>query len=347
MKYKQGMVAPVNLFYMLFVSRTLVVFTVCSSVLGGNYSMDLIISLFAAAVLVLLFSVPFLVMLRQGKNIVENKALSRLYALYFFFAGAIGLSRFVLFSSSRLGHAENPLLLSAVVICACAYAATLGIEAISRFCSMVFFVMFGGSLLAVVFSINDMSPLNFFPLIQNDAGQIANTTLFAVTATSEVMLLPVLAPKINGKIVLPYCLTAVASLASIILTVATVIGVLGSLASVVEHPLGVLYQIMKFASTERLDSLFTAYWIFAIFFKTALYLYAAAQCVKAGSQKKNAAVSAIGIFIAVLIILKAQVITGGRLAASVVIFLLYSVVIPVLYTAFSKRKNGIERYFQG
>ena len=344
MKYKAGMVAPVNLFYMLFVSRTLVVFTVCSSLLGGKYSADLVISLCVAAVAVLLLSVPMLVMLHRGKNLLDNKHLSRFYALYFFFAGAIGLARFVLFSTSKLGNFDNPLLLAAVVICACAYAANLGIEAISRFGSMVFFIMFVGSAVALVFSLNDISTLNFFPLIQNDARQIMSTALFAVTATSEVMLLPVLAPKINGKIALPYCLCAAASLASIIATVLTVIGVLGSTATAAAHPLGMLYQIMKFASTERLDSLFTAYWIFAIFFKTALYVFAAAQCTKTGSKKRDCAVAALGIFAAVALILRAGIITQGRGLASVIIYLLFAAIIPIIYTVFSKRKSSIESY---
>lgn len=343
MKYKQGMVAPINLFFMLFISRTLVVFTVSSSLLGGSYSADLIISLCIAAVAVLLLSVPIFIMLAQGKNLLENRFFSYLYALYFFFAGAIGLSRFVLFSSSKLGRAEYPLLLAAVVICAAAYAARLGIEAISRFGSMVFFIMFGGSVLAVILSFNDISSLNYFPLVQNGAEQIIGTAIFAITSTSEVMLLPVLAPKINGKIILPYCLCAAASLLSIVVTVLTVIGVLGSVATVAAHPLGMLYQIMKFASTERLDSLFTAYWIFAIFFKTALYLYASAQCIKTGSTQRDCIIGALGIFAATAIILKAGIITRGRTLASIIIFLLFSVALPLLYTAFSKRKNDIEK----
>lgn len=345
MKYKAGMVAPVNLFFMLFVSRTLVVFTVCSSLLGGQYSGDLMISLAAAALAVLLLSVPMLLMLKRGKNLLNNRRISRLYALYFFFAGAIGLSRFVLFSSSKLGNFNNPLILAAVVLVACTYAASLGLEAISRFGSMVFFVMFGGSVLAVIFSMNDVSSLNFFPFVQNSTPQIFKTAAFAVTSTSEVMLLPVLAPRINGRIVPSYCLTAAAALASVIVTVAMIIGVLGAAASAAAHPLGMFYQIMKFASTERLDSVFTAYWIFAIFFKTTLYLYAAGQCAKLGSDVKNCVASALGIFAAVVIILNTRVIAVGREAAAAVIFLLFAAVIPSLYTILSKRKMLVERYF--
>ncbi len=342
MKYKAGMVAPVNLFFMLFVSRTLVVFTVCSSLLGGKYSVDLMISLAIAAVAVLLLSVPLLVMLRQGKNLLDNRHLSRFYAVYFFFAGAIGLARFVLFSTSKLGNINSPLLLASVVLAACAYAASLGIEAISRFGSMVFFIMFGGSIVAVIFSLNDISVLNYFPLVQNGSKQIVSTAVFAVTVTSEVMLLPVLAPKINGRIVAPYCLCAAASLVSIVVTVGTIIGVLGNTATAAAHPLGMLYQIMKFASTERLDSVFTAYWIFAVFFKTSLYLYAAQECLKTGSKRRNCFLGALGIFGATVIILNVGVITRGREIASVIIYLLFAVALPLFYMIISKRKRLVE-----
>ena len=67
-KYKKGMIASLNLFFLLFVSRTIIGFTVSSEALKSRYSMDLVYSTFFALLITFLISLPAVICAAKGKS---------------------------------------------------------------------------------------------------------------------------------------------------------------------------------------------------------------------------------------------------------------------------------------
>lgn len=342
-KYRHNMVSPVNLFFMLFVCRTLIGFTVSTSVLKSKYSVDLLISMLIGLVAVLLLSVPIIKLLENDKNLLNNKTLSTLYGIYFIYSGAISVSKFALFSSTELNQNAKTMFLAAFMIAACVYAASLGIEAVARFGSMVFVITILGIGFLFLFGIKEFSLLNLFPLIQNDTESILKNALFSASSTSEIVLLLALSPKINGKIKKPFYLSLVFSFIAGMVLIFTAIGILGDTASLSPYPLFEVSQISKFASNERLDSVFTAFWIFAVFLKSTLYLYSSAYCIKGKSHSKKCIAVGVSMFAVSWFILKGR--AYDQADSSIVLyipFIVFAVIIPLLYLIFGKKRKPIE-----
>lgn len=287
-EYKRNMIAPLNLFLLLFVSRTLIGFTVSSAVLKSGYTFDLVFSTLAALAVVCVISIPAVKLVSSGKSIFDNKAVSVLYVVYFVYSGAINISKFALFSSTELNQNAKMMFFAGFMILVCTYASSLGTEAISRFGSMVFVITLIGIAGVMIAGAGEFSTLDLFPLIQNDKNAFVRNVLFSVTSTNEIVLLLALAPKINGKKIKPFysalALSYVAGIALIIFA----IGVLGDTASLSAYPLFEVSQISKLNTGERLEAVFTAFWIFAVFLKISLFLSCASSCVeKSGIMNLN------------------------------------------------------------
>ncbi|MCC8016269.1 MAG: GerAB/ArcD/ProY family transporter [Clostridiales bacterium] len=169
--------------------------------------------------------------------------------------------------------------MAATMILACIYASCLGVEAVSRFGSMVFIIIIIGFAALVILGYDNFSYLNLFPLIQNTAGSFAKNSAFSLVSSNELVLLLALAPKINGKAIKPFCFSMLFSYLVTIALIIFTIGVLGDTATLSAYPVFEVSQIAKYGEGERLDAVFTAVWIFAIFIKTTLYLYAAVYCL--------------------------------------------------------------------
>lgn len=344
-RYKSNMVAPLNLFLLLAASRMLIAFTISSAVLKSNYSADILISMVCAFVIVLIASVPVMKLIESEKNVLNNKIISAAYGLYFIYAGAINVSKFAMFSASELNQNTKLFFLAASMVVACIYASSLGIEAISRFGSFVFVLMIIGFAGLICFSVKDFSTLNLFPLVQNGKKEIFMNTLLSAASTNELLLVFVLAPKINGKIKKPFCFSMLISFLLSMLMILLVIGALGDTASFYSYPVFELSQIAKLGTNERLEAIFIALWIFAIFLKITIYLYCGASCFKI--KKKNKGKLKCLVCGAVMFLASWLIISGSayeRMANySVIIpFFVFAVVIPVLYLIFGKRKRSSE-----
>ena len=85
-KYKKGMIAPLNLFFLLFVSRTIIGFTVSSEALKSRYSTDLVYSTFFALLITFLISLPAVICAAKGKSVMNHRFLRVLYGIYFIFS---------------------------------------------------------------------------------------------------------------------------------------------------------------------------------------------------------------------------------------------------------------------
>ena len=178
-KFKREAAPPVSLFFIVFVSRLLVGFTASSAVLGTEYSADIAISTAAAAVAALCLSCAVIKMLENGKNVVDNAVLRRLYGLFYLFSGALSISKFALFSSAELHQEARTFVLGAFMIAACTYAASLGFEAISRFSALVFVLTVIGVFGIAAASANKFESINLFPFMQNDSAAVLKNAAYS------------------------------------------------------------------------------------------------------------------------------------------------------------------------
>lgn len=347
MKYKKGKISPFSLFAMFFVSRVLVVFTLCNVTSVGSYSSDLLISLGLGLGLTLLFSLPIMYSVRKNRNILEPKWLSVIYGVYFLYLGAVTIGRFSFFASMELNENTQSLFLASIIIIACIYAAWLGIEPISRFGSFILFATIVGIVSVVGFGMQNFSILDLFPFTKNSTTNILINALSFACETSEIILLAVIAPKVNGKTEKPFYWSIIFSFLACGLLFFFSIGVLGDTASLASFPFYELSQISKFDESERLDSVYTAFWIFAVFLKSSLFLYCAADCFKFKSKGKGVILSGLGIFAVVWAIAQFGFFLRIQNWYIIVPFLIFGIAVPILRLIFRKKSKGeilLERF---
>lgn len=341
-KYKRNMIAPVNLFFLLYVSRVIIGFTVSSSALKSRYSLDLVYSTFAALFITALVSLPAVISAVKGKSVMDNKILSTLYGLYFVFSGAVNIAKFALFSSTELNQSTKTAVLAGLMIIACAYAASLGVEAVSRFGSMVFVLTLLGIIGVMAEGSGDFSYLNLFPVTQNSVENIMMNILFSVCSTNELVLFIALAPKVNGKVVKPYYSSLAVSYLTMMLLIGFTVGVLGDTASLSTYPLFQVSQLSKLGTGERLEAVFTALWIFAAFLKVTLFLYCAGESFSYRNKTvKYIACAAVMFGISAFMLYGSSFDSRQELVLYPA-FALFAFVFPLLYLIFSRKKNGIE-----
>lgn len=339
-KYKKGKISPFSLFAMFVVSRVLVVFSMCNVTSLGHYSSDLLISVGIGLVLSVFLSLPAVFIVKKKKNIFEQKWLSVLYGIYFLFLGAVSIGRFSFFASMELNEETQSLFLATLIIISCIYAAWLGIEPISRFGSFIFILTIIGIVSVVGFGMPNFSILNLFPFTKNSTADIFINSLSFACETSEILLLLVIAPDVNGKIEKPFYLSMVISFLVCGLLFLFSLGVLGNTASLSSFPFYELSQISKFDESERLDSVYTAFWIFAVFLKGTLFVYSASKCFKIKGRSKGCIASGIGTLIFIWLIAQFRFFLRVQNWFIIVPFLVFAFVIPILYLVFRKKSKG-------
>lgn len=339
MRYKRGMISPFSLFAILFVSRVLSVFGMCSVTFIGNYASDMLISLGLGLVLVLVFSAPIVYASAKHKELIKPRWLSVPYGIYFLYLGAVSIGRFSSYASMELNVESQPLFHAFLIILACSYAAWLGIEPISRFGTFIFLVTIIGIVGIVGFGVREFSLLNLFPFTRNSTGDILMNAVNFACETNALIFLIVLAPKVNGRIVKPFYSAVLISFAVCGMLLFYSVAVLGDTAQVVSFPFYNLSQISKL-SNIRLDSVYTAFWIFAVFLKGALFLFCAVECFGFKKRGISCAVSGVGLFAIIWAISELGYFIHRQSATLFIPFVLFGFVIPVLRLVFSKKSKG-------
>lgn len=330
-KYKRGMVSPFSLFAIMYISRILVVFTVSNSYISGEYTSDLIISAIIGLILTLLTSIPILYCSKK-ELFFNSKFSSNIYSLYFIYICAINVSTFSFFACSELDKNAKTFFFSALIIIACAYASFLGIEAISRFASFVLFIVLIGIFSIVILSGGEFSLLNLFPFTINNEKNILYNSLIFLSDTSEILLLPVLKEKINGKIFKPFYFAIVLSFITTIFMLFSAICSLGDAARLSTYPLFAMAQISTFDTFERLDSIYIAFWIFSAFLKTSVYIYCASillKCKNKTTFKNKNIFCSIIIFLISLFLTSNNVFEKDESFAIIIPFIIFALIIPI------------------
>lgn len=341
---KAGKISPFNFFSLIFISKVLVAFTSCTLVMFGVFSSDILISTAVSMFINLAFLGVVMYACKIGKSPLNNKWLSLIYGIYFIFTGSILVARFSFFASTELNPESEILFYSIFFIAFCVYGAVLGIEPLARVSLLVFAITVFGIISVAVFGFKEFEFINLFPFTRNSTRDILINALFFSGDASGLVLYLAVSPKVNGNKIKPYLWGTVSAYAVCTVILAFTIGILGDMASMSAFPMFEVSQVSKFSDKERLDAVYTAFWIFAVFLKTTVFLYSATAALrnyyKKVSHKKMCIIC--GAVMAAFCILLVRVVAYTKLYFILVIslYIFFGLIIPVCCLLFMKKDKG-------
>lgn len=339
-KAERGKIAPIQLFYIIFICRVVVSLTYVQSVTTGTMETDILISIAFALLATLLMSFPIMLCVKKNKNPLDIKGVNILYIMYYIGLIAMNISRFSYFASARLNTGSRAWYFSLLILLAATYAAYLGIEGIGRFSSLSFVILIISVVVLLGSNLSNLEIVNFYPIISNEPKDIAFNMLLLSSNTAESVLFLALSKRVNGKKIKPFVIGIVFAYIAIFLLIFFVIGVLGASASLQSYPVYSLSQLAKVGLFDRLDVIYNAFWIFAIFIKAAVLIYSISISTKKYSHASKCMLS--GFVGLALTVLATELLgkTSYPHALTIIPFVIFTVVIPLLTLLFKKENKG-------
>ena len=345
-KAKRGKISPSQLFFIILVSRAVVALTFFQSILNNGITPDVLLSSFLARILNLLICLPAYFCAKNNKNPLDFKVTKAFYLVYFIFFASVNISRFAFFASSETNEGSGSFLFIILMAGAACYAASLGIEAFSRFsviCADISIVLL---IIIIVMNIRNFHITNFAPFFINTKYEIFENSVIFTSNSIEPALFLVLWDKTNSDNAKPFFLGIVAAYFAIFIMLLFCIGVLGSAAPLFSYPVFTLFQMTAYKSFSRLDIVYTAFGFFALFAKCAIIIYCATQTVEKYTLKTKSAALFIILSISSVLITQqffSEIINNAKIFYFT-ISVIFSIIIPSLVLIFAKRKgeNRIE-----
>lgn len=339
---KRDRIAPISIFFLLFISRIVVSLTNVQSVTTGLMKTDILISIIASMVIVLVLSIPAIFCIKNHKNPLDVKWVGGFYSLYYIFLAGVNISRFSYFASTTLNPDSQAWVFSIIVAVCAFYGAYLGIEGLARFSAFAFVLLISAIIVALVFNVQNFELINLFPIVTNSRESIIKNTVFMVSNSAEVAMLLCLSKKVNGVAIKQFLLSVLFSFLTMLLLFLFVIGVMGNSASLQAFPLYSLFQTAKVGLFERIDILFISFWIFGVFIKAVMLIYCSVISFKPIKNSKKCIISsALSLLTAIVLTEFVQV---GRISpyTYAVLFLAFCFIIPLLTLILKKRNLGDE-----
>lgn len=337
---QRNKISPLGLFYIIFVSRTVVCLTSVHSVSKSNIKPDALISYVMAMCFTVLLSVPAIMCCKKGKNPIALKPLKPAYCLFFIFAAAVNVSRFSYFASTVL-NPETQGWFFALIICACAfYAVKLKIEALSRFSAFCFVLLVLAICAVLLCNIKSFEAVNLYPTVTSSRrALLENATVFASNTTEIAMLLCIF-PTVNGPFERSFVRGITSAFFAVFMLLLFLTAVLGDGASVQTFPFYELFRVSKFSSFERLDVLHISFWIMGVFVKATALHYCSKKSLRGIDVKHKDFTISIAVFVISLLLLRVNLNINAQIKFAMALFFIFCVIIPLLVLIFKKKSCG-------
>ncbi len=339
---QKNKIAPISVFFMLYISRIVVSMTNIQSVTAGGVKTDVLISIMLAMALNLILSLPAIYCCVNNKSPFEVKGVNVFYAVYFAFLAGININRFSYFASSVLNPEAPSWIFTLLIFICIAYASTLGIESLARFSTFAFILIVLSVAVGLLFNIYNYEEINLYPVIGNSISEIAENVLYITSSSSEILIFLCLAKRVNGSAVKPFVFSVLVAFTTTFLLFLFVLAVMGDAASVEEFPVYTLYQTAKAGLFQRLDVFYISLWIFGIFLKGALLVYCSSISIKRLKNSTKCIISSVLSLASALAV--AELGDAGTMSPDVYVaaYVTACVVIPLLTAVFKKRNLGEE-----
>lgn len=339
---KRNKIAPVSIFFLLYISRIVVSLTCIQHVIAGEMSTDILISVVLALGLNLIVSVPAIMCCNQNKSPFDVKGVNAFYAVYFVFLAGVNVSRFSYFASSVINPEAHAWVFSVLIAVAVCYASQLGIEGISRFSAFAFFLIVSSIVFGLACNVKNYNDINLYPIIVNSKTDIVKNIVYIAASSTEAPILLCLKKRVNGSPVKSYVFSVLASFMTTLLLVLFVNATMGDAAQLNSFPVYTLFQLAKIGLFERLDAFLISLWIFGIFIKAVLLIYCASISVKSFKNSvKCVGFSLISLAVALVFteVLKA---TSSPIEIYVIPYFVSCFAIPLLTLIFKRKNLGDE-----
>jgi spore germination protein (amino acid permease) len=344
-----------QLFALLFTCR-LLTGVIYSPFLGERYiSGGWAVSIFFTLLFGILFSLPAILIYRSypcdtplsltGNKSVLKKIILTAYFWYFIYAAALTFSRFDMFTTSVIFPKKDmtPLMVAAVFICA--YAAYLGIEAVSRANVIMLFLIVSGVAVILVsaskyFDLFNLEPVFYYPLSKSVSCGFASAS-----DTAEIIMLMFLFNKSRGNFKKSFIITASCLTAAMLILFLFLYGVSGEFANTQLFPFYSLAIIADFPFFERLDAVITAMFIFSLLIKCSTLIFISEELLEdlLGSRNRKALLFAAATLVSGLSVYFSKDTVVHRFASSTavipVVFIILAVIIPSSALTFRKIKD--------
>lgn len=339
---KRNKIAPISIFFMLYISRVVVSLTCIQHVTAGDMASDVAISSVMAMLLNLLLTIPAMLCCEKNKNPFDVKWVKWFYVIYFIFLAGVNVSRFSYFASSVINPEASAWIFSMLIAVCVAYASQLGLEGLSRFSAFAFILIVTTILFGLMFNLKNYQDINLFPVIVNDKKTIFENVLYMTSSSTEVPILLCLKKKVNGSPVKPYALSVVCAFFTTFLMLLFINATMGDAGKLNDFPVYTLFQMAKIGLFERLDAFLISLWIFGIFIKAVLLIFCASSSVKASKTNvKCIGFTAISLIIAIAF---TELMSTGNspIWLYLVPYAISCVLIPLAVLIFKKRNLGDE-----
>lgn len=339
---KRDRIAPISIFFLLYISRVVVSLTDVQSVTISLIKTDILISVLASMGITLLLSLPAIYCYKKHKNPFDVKWVGFFYSIYFIYLAGVNISRFSYFASTTLNPNSQAWMFSVIVAVCAFYGAYLGIEGLSRFSAFAFILLVGSILVALLCNLKNYQEINLYPVTSKDNHDILKNILFMTGNSTELALFLCLSKKVNGKAVKPFIWSVIASFFSMFVLFLFVNAVMGDAASLQAFPIYTLFQLAKVGLFERIDVLYISFWIFGIFIKSVLLIYCSGIAFKPMKKSTKCIISSVLALAVSLCFTEFVQINNIPPIVYIIPFAVFCVIIPLLTLILKKRNYGDE-----
>ncbi len=291
--------------------------------------------------------------LKNNRQFIEDgpilKAVALIYAVVYFVSILKTVARFDLFVSIELFPNSDMTIFIVAIVVVCALLSMLGIGALGR-AATVFVALVVVSTVVVMWSlIDEINFLNFTPVFENGLLEFSKESLLFVCQATEIGAIIMLLPEISGDVKKSFKWWSVLSGISISVIFFFVVGALGSFADIQLFPTYTTVTLASFGLLERIDALETAIWIFCVVEKLAFFFFIVIKALNYSFKKVscNVITAIVTVGVAVIMSVVSYDITRFRFLSSdiltVVLFLLVTVILPLILYAYIKRVKPVEK----
>lgn len=339
---QRNKIAPVSIFFLLYISRIVVTLTNIQSVTSGMVNTDMLISIAIALGLNLLLCLPAIWCYKNNKNPFEVKGVNLFYALYFIFLAGVNISRFSYFASTILNPEASAWVFSVIIVVCAGYSSRFGIEGLSRFSAFGFILIVITILAGIGFNIRNYDEINLYPVITNSNQAIFENVMYITSSSVEVIVLLCLGKRVNGSAVKPFVFSVIASFFTTFILILFVNGTMGDAGNLYAFPVYTMFQLAKIGLFERLDVLQISFWIFGIFIKAVMLIYCASISIKSGKNNTKCIIVSILSLAVSFALTEFSETSITSPIIFVVPYIVFCVAIPLITLIFKKRNLGDE-----
>lgn len=277
-------ISVMQLFAMLFISRTVVNVTYSTYFAKNHRLWDWLIPTVVTCVLTLISLLPVYYLhkddpkqgiIDRGYSLLGKAGIiiALIYAVYFLIVLCYTMSLFDLFVEEAMSPKISVIALSIGLLAASCYGAFKGIEAIARTSGIVFIGILLAGIILVCVLIPDIDPLNYVPVSFDDTQSLISGVVNMLSRNSCIAAMAVLLPFVKGNIRKGMVSWGLSIYAAIALLIFFLTGVLGDFLTTQSFPVYAATSLARIGVFERLDVIYLAVWTAGMFIKLSLFIF--------------------------------------------------------------------------